>query len=146
MVDDQRIADFYAARLPADVVSAAHFDSWWRTASPIERDRLTMTLDALIVEAADAVDAAAFPSTWEVDGHRLDLDYVFDPGDERDGVTATIPVQLLNQIPAAPFSWQVPGLRAELAIELIRSLPKSQRRLFAPAADAAHREIGRAHV
>jgi ATP-dependent helicase HrpA len=141
VVDDQRIADFYAARLPPDVVSAAHFDTWWRTASPAERDRLTLTLDDLIVEAADAVDAAAFPSTWEVDGHRLDLDYVFDPGDERDGVTVTIPVQLLNQIPDAPFSWQVPGLRAELATELIRSLPKSQRRVFAPAAAAAHRGL-----
>jgi ATP-dependent helicase HrpA len=51
-------------------------------------------------------------------------------------------VQLLNQIPAAPFSWQVPGLRPELATELIRSLPKSQRRLFAPAADAARRGLG----
>ena len=141
VVDDQRIADFYAARLPADVVSAAHFDSWWRTASSAERDRLTMTLDDLIAGPTDAVDAIAFPKTWEVDGHRLDLEYVFDPGDERDGVTVTIPVQLLNQIPAAPFSWQVPGLRAELATELIRSLPKSQRRLFAPAADAANRGL-----
>ena len=142
VVDEQRIADFYAARLPADVVSAAHFDSWWRTASPPERDRLRMSLDDLIVAPAEAVDVAAFPKTWEVDGHRLDLEYVFDPGDQRDGVTVAIPVQLLNQIPAAPFSWQVPGLRAELATELIRSLPKSQRRLFAPAADAAHRSLG----
>ena len=141
VVDDQRIADFYASRLPADVVSAAHFDSWWRAASPAERDGLMLTLDDLIVGPADSVDAAAFPKTWEVDGHRLELDYVFDPGNERDGVTVTIPVQLLNQIPAAPFSWQVPGLRAELATELIRSLPKSQRRLFAPAADAARRSL-----
>ena len=30
--DDQAIFDFYDARIPADVVSAAHFDRWWRDA------------------------------------------------------------------------------------------------------------------
>ena len=141
VVDDQLIFDFYDARLPADMVSAAHFDSWWRKAPAAERDRLIMTIEDLLQAPPAGIDAAAFPTAWQVDGHRLDVSYVFDPGDERDGVTVRIPVQLLNQLPATPFSWQVPGFRAELATELIRSLPKAQRKLFAPATEAAGRAL-----
>ena len=31
------------------------------------------------------------------------------------------------------FDWQIPGLREELVIALIKSLPKSYRRNFVPA-------------
>jgi ATP-dependent helicase HrpA len=141
IVDDQLIFGFYDARIPADIVSAAHFDSWWRHADADQRDRLTMTLDDLLTDSTGIDHAAAFPSTWQVGDHSLQVSYVFEPGHERDGVSVTIPVEVLNQIPAAPFSWQVPGLRVELATELIRSLPKSLRRMFTPAPDIARRAL-----
>ena len=31
LVPDETIFDFYDARIPADVVSAAHFNRWWRS-------------------------------------------------------------------------------------------------------------------
>ena len=52
-----------------------------------------------------------------------------------------MPLSLLNQLDPAAFSWQVPGLRQELATELIRSLPKAVRRHFAPAPDFARRSL-----
>ena len=70
------------------------------------------------------------------------MDYVFDPGDPDDGVTVQVPLSLLNQLDPGPFSWQVPGLRAELATELIRSLPKAIRRNFVPAPEFARRALG----
>ena len=30
LVDDQTLYDFYAARVPEQIVSGAHFDRWWR--------------------------------------------------------------------------------------------------------------------
>jgi len=69
------------------------------------------------------------------------LDYVFAPGHPDDGVTVRVPLSLLNQLDPVPFSWQVPGLRLELATELIRSLPKAVRRLFAPAPGFARRSL-----
>ena len=54
----------------------------------------------------------------------------------------SIPLAVLNQIDPAPFSWQVPGLRLELATELIRSLPKPVRRQFVPAREFAARALG----
>jgi ATP-dependent helicase HrpA len=140
VADDQAIYSFYDARVPSDVVSAAHFDSWWNRAPQAQRDRLTMTLDDLLI-AAEEVDDRSFPGTWEVGGQSLTISYVFEPGNARDGVSVIIPVEVLNQVPDAPFSWQVPGLRAELATELIRSLPKDKRKRFAPVPDTARRAL-----
>jgi ATP-dependent helicase HrpA len=126
--------------VPDDVVSAAHFDAWWSRASQAQRDRLTMTLDDLII-AADEVDDRSFPGTWELGGQLFPISYVFEPGNARDGVSVIIPVEVLNQVSEAPFSWQVPGLRAELATELIRSLPKDRRKRFAPVPDTARRVL-----
>ena len=140
VVDDQAIFSFYDARVPKDVVSAAHFDSWWRQAPEPERDRLAMTLDDLLT-TVDEVDDRSFPTRWDVAGHSLKIGYLFEPGHARDGVCVIIPVEVVNQIPDAPFTWQVPGLRAELATELIRSLPKDQRKRYSPAPDTARRAL-----
>jgi ATP-dependent helicase HrpA len=67
----------------------------------------------------------------------LPLTYRFEPGTPTDGVTVDIPLPLLNQVPAESFDWQVPGLREELVIALIRSLPKAVRRNFVPVPDYA---------
>ena len=40
-----------------------------------------------------------------------------------------------------PFSWQVPGMRTELATELIRALPKAIRKTFVPAPEYAGRAL-----
>ena len=146
VVDDDTIFAFYDARVPADITSVAHFDAWWKKARHVHPDLLTLTLDDLTTASADALDATAFPDTWTVAGaegaeHVLAVEYAFDPGSARDGVTVTIPVPVLNQLDPAPFTWQVPGLRPELATELIRSLPKATRRSFVPAPEFAARAL-----
>ncbi|HYP46178.1 MAG TPA: ATP-dependent RNA helicase HrpA [Propionibacteriaceae bacterium] len=141
VVDDQVIHDFYDARVPSDVTSAAHFDAWWKQARRDDPDLLTMTLDDLTAVDPDSLDVDAFPDTWRVGDHDLAVGYRFEPGAERDGVTVEIDVAVLNQVPAAAFSWQVPGLRLECATELIRSLPKARRTAFVPAPDFARRAL-----
>ncbi|MEL4505669.1 ATP-dependent RNA helicase HrpA [Luteococcus sp. H138] len=144
-VDDQQIFDFYAARIPADIVSVNHFDAWLRR-QPDKR-LLEMGLDDLLAPQAEQVDAGDFPDHWTVSsraGGELDLeiDYVFDPGSGHDGVSVAIPLAQLNQVSAEPFSWQVPGLREELATELIRALPKQVRTNFVPAPNHARAALG----
>ncbi|MCW2810786.1 MAG: hrpA, partial [Friedmanniella sp.] len=141
VVDDETIFAFYDARVPAEATSVAHFDSWWKQARLVEPDRLTMSMADLTTDEAETLSADAFPDHWTVAGHDLPVGYVFAPGDPADGVTVTVPVSLLNQVDDAPFTWQVPGLRAELATELIRSLPKSVRRQFVPAPEFARRGL-----
>ncbi|MGH3252955.1 MAG: DUF3418 domain-containing protein, partial [Trebonia sp.] len=144
---------FYDARVPADAVSARHFDTWWKHARHETPDLLTLTLDDLLSPAADELDVAAYPEVWTSASPGLNgspglsgspagltLSYAFEPGSESDGVTIDIPLNTLNQARPEEFSWHIPGLRLELITELIRTLPKSLRRELVPAPDVA-REI-----
>ena len=75
---------------------------------------------------------------FDADGQpQYDSDGLLVTGAGSDGVTVTVRLELLSQLDAAPFTWQVPGLRRELATELIRSLPKAVRTSFVPAPDFA---------
>ena len=140
---------FYDARVPADAVSARHFDSWWKQVRHETPGLLTLSLDDLLSDAADDLDVGAYPEVWTSaspglggDGQRtgLALTYAFEPGSESDGVTIDIPLKTLNQARPEEFSWQVPGLRLELVTELVRTLPKNLRRELVPAPNVA-REI-----
>jgi ATP-dependent helicase HrpA len=136
---------FYDARLPADAVSARHFDTWWKKQRHETPDLLTLSLDNLLSAAADELDAGDYPEVWTSasagpGGGGLTLSYEFQPGSDADGVTIDIPLKTLNQARPEEFSWQVPGLRLELVTELVRSLPKNLRRELVPAPNIA-REI-----
>ncbi|MEU9829061.1 ATP-dependent RNA helicase HrpA [Micromonospora chersina] len=137
LVDDETIFHFYDERIPADVVSGRHFDAWWKKARHEQPDLLTFTRELLINSGRGGVDESGYPDEWRADGVALPLTYTFDPGTPTDGVTVDIPLPLLNQVPAESFDWQVPGLREELVIALIRSLPKAIRRNFVPVPDYA---------
>ncbi|HET7518882.1 MAG TPA: ATP-dependent RNA helicase HrpA, partial [Actinomycetes bacterium] len=133
LVDDHTLFDFYDQRIPDEVVSARHFDAWWKRAREQRPDLLDFEHSMLITDAAGAPDAVDYPDTWVQDGHRLRLTYQFEPGSDADGVTVHVPLAVLNQVDPDGFDWQVPGLRQELVTELIRSLPKAIRRNFIPA-------------
>nr|WP_245553625.1 ATP-dependent RNA helicase HrpA [Demetria terragena] len=137
LVDDAELFDFYDARIPESVVSAAHFDAWWKKASRSDPDALTYSRDLLMRDEADPVDTASYPESWHYGDIRLRLTYQFEPGTEADGVTCHIPLEQLNQIDDDGFDWLVPGLREDLAVALIKSLPKVIRRSVVPAPDHA---------
>ena len=48
LVGDDEIYAFYDARIPADVVSARHFDGWWKKQRHRTPDLLTFTRDDLL--------------------------------------------------------------------------------------------------
>ncbi|SCG76407.1 ATP-dependent RNA helicase HrpA [Micromonospora inositola] len=137
LVDDETIFGFYDERIPADVVSGRHFDSWWKPTRRERPDLLTFTRELLVNAGRGGVDEADYPDEWQADGVALPLTYRFEPGTPTDGVTVDIPLPMLNQVPAESFDWQVPGLREELVVALIRSLPKAVRRNFVPVPDYA---------
>ena len=135
VVDDEVIFDFYDKRIPDEVVSTSHFDAWWRRTS--DKHLLDLTVDDLVSPEGESVSARDFPDHWRVGTQDLAVRYVFDPGAGHDGVSVRIPLPVLNQVAPEPFTWQVPGLRQELATELIRGLPKSVRTNFVPAPNFA---------
>ena len=144
LVDDETLVDFYDAVLPAGIVSAQHFDSWWKQTRRAQPDLLTLTEELLVKDDADAVSEQDYPQTWEQNGITLPVTYQFEPGAAADGVTVHIPLDVLNQVDDNGFDWQVAGLRQDLAIALLKSLPKATRRNFVPAPDRAHAALASA--
>jgi ATP-dependent helicase HrpA len=54
-----------------------------------------------------------------------------------------VPLALLNRLDADDFGWQVPGLRKDVAVALIRALPKALRTNFVPVPDWADAVLDR---
>jgi len=141
LVDDETLVAFYDERIPAEVVSGRHFDSWWKKARRAQPDLLTYTEDLLVDPGAAGVVGADYPTTWTANGIDFDVTYQFEPGAAADGVTVHVPLAVLNQLTPDPFGWQIPGLRTELVTALVKALPKNLRRLFVPAPDTAARVL-----
>ena len=74
--------------------------------------------------SAAGVTTVAFPHHLRVGGVDYALSYHFEPGSPRDGVTLSLPLAQLNQIPVLRMEWLVPGLMKEKLVQLIRTLPQ----------------------
>ncbi|OOF59937.1 ATP-dependent RNA helicase HrpA [Rodentibacter myodis] len=144
LVDERALFDFYDQRIGTEVVSQKHFDAWWKKASKQDPELLNFERSFLINEDAEQVSKLDFPNFWHQGNLKLKLTYQFEPGTDADGVTVHIPLPLLNQVEMTGFDWQIPGLREELVIALIKSLPKTYRRNFVPAPNYAQAFLARA--
>ena len=144
LVDERTLFEFYDQRIGTDVVSQKHFDTWWKKAEKQDPELLNFERSFLINDDAEQVSKLDFPNFWHQGNLKLKLTYQFEPGSDADGVTVHIPLPLLNQVEMTGFDWQIPGLREELVIALIKSLPKSYRRNFVPAPNYAQAFLGRA--
>ena len=137
LVDDETLFLFYDAHIPADVVSARHFDSWWKTASKESPELLNFEREMLLQGDASHINEHDYPNQWVQGRLKFRLSYQFEPGEEADGVTVHIPLPLLNQVEPVGFDWLIPGMRHELLVALIKSLPKQWRKNFVPAPNYA---------
>ena len=143
VVDDETLFDFYDRRVGQEVVSARHFDSWWKKLRASRPDLLDFERSMLVKRGAHGVDQLDYPDFWRQDDLELALSYQFEPGTSEDGVTVQIPLAVLNRVRGDGFDWQVPGLREELVTALIRSLPKPLRRRLSPASGYARAALER---
>ncbi|MEO0475195.1 MAG: ATP-dependent RNA helicase HrpA [Planctomycetota bacterium] len=102
---------------------------------------LFMDLAMLVAQAADDVTEQAYPDSLQVEQAAHQLDYTFDPGDERDGLTLTLPREALGQLDARRLGWLVPGMLEGKLVAMIKALPKSLRKTLSPAPDAARKAV-----
>ncbi len=135
VVDEDWMAQWYAQRVPADVLSAQALDAWWRKAPDAAKQALAWSRDDLLV--ADGVDADLFPAFIALGDARLAVSYRFEPGAVDDGMTVSVPLHLLNAVDPVRLTWLAPGFVEDKAAALIRSLPKTLRRNVVPAPDFA---------
>ena len=132
LADEHAQFEFFDARIPDDVNSAAAFEKWLVGLGNDGRELLYLGHDVLMREDAGLAPQELFPDKLDVSGRLFPLEYHFEPGHEKDGVTVTVPLELLNTLNPGKLQWLVPGLLRDKLIALIRQLPKPQRRSLTP--------------
>ncbi|HWP01321.1 MAG TPA: ATP-dependent RNA helicase HrpA [Methylococcus sp.] len=141
LVDEEELYRFFDERIPPEVVNGVTFEAWRRRVERSDPDLLKLKSEDVTRRQAALGGDEDFPDLLTVGTSRLRLEYRFEPGHEDDGVTAILPLHLLNQLDPEPFRWLVPGLFREKLIALIKSLPKTFRIHFVPAPDHADRVL-----
>ncbi|MFG0771771.1 ATP-dependent RNA helicase HrpA [Vibrio plantisponsor] len=146
LVDDEDLFQFYDQRVGTEVVSGRHFDTWWKATSKTSPELLNFEKEMLFKGDASHITDLDYPNFWYQNGLKLKLSYQFEPGEDSDGVTVHIPLPILNQVEPQGFEWQIPGLRHELIVSLIKSLPKTLRKNFVPAPNYADAFLARVNA
>ncbi len=127
LVDEDLIHAFYEERVPKHLYSAAAFEQWRVRAERDDKRLLYLSREDLMRHEAAGITTSNFPPQIELGPNRFALDYHFEPGSPRDGVTMTVPLALLNQVPLQRTEWLVPGLLKEKVRTLAKGIPQRLR-------------------
>ena len=134
-MDDELIYAFYDARVPEGITNGADFEKWRKEAERAGPKLLHLKREDLMRHEAAGITTENFPHELQLGPNRFALEYHFEPRSPKDGVTLTVPVALLNQVPAARCEWLVPGLLKEK----VARLREGHAAAPAPQAGAARR-------
>jgi ATP-dependent helicase HrpA len=137
LVDELALTDFYLQRLPPHVHSVAPLEKWLKEDKHARA--LYMSQADLMRREVPEITAASHPDNLSIAGNRLPLEYAFEPGSARDGITLTLPLPLLSTVTPADVAAPIPGWRTEKITELLRALPKQIRKVFVPVPEHAAR-------
>jgi ATP-dependent helicase HrpA len=127
LVDDELIHAFYDERIPKEINSAKPFEAWRRQAEAAQPRLLFLAREDLMRHEAAGITTDNFPPALVLGPNRYALEYHFEPGSARDGVTMTVPLALLNQVPGGRTDWLVPGLLKEKVRALAKAIPQRLR-------------------
>ena len=127
LVDGELIHAFYDERIPKEIHSSESLERWRRQAEAARPRLLHLAREDLMRHEAAGITTQNFPPALELGANRYALEYHFEPGSPRDGVTMTVPLALLNQVPAGRTEWLVPGLLKEKVKALAKSMPQRLR-------------------
>ncbi|HEY8521264.1 MAG TPA: ATP-dependent RNA helicase HrpA [Gammaproteobacteria bacterium] len=132
-VGEAGVRTFYEARLPAQVRDRGSLERWCRTRENARR--LRMSTADVATRDPETLPRERYPDALEVAGQRLPLEYRYEPGAPRDGLTVRIPAALVGSVRAEALDWLVPGWLPDKALAMLRGLPKERRRPLVPLPD-----------
>jgi len=130
-VGEGGVAAFYEERLPEGVHDRASLGARGRARE------LFMTLRDVATHDPGDLVARGYSDELTLAGQRLPLTYAFEPGQEADGVTVTVPRSLLGALRQVELEWLVPAWLHDKVVAHLRALPKDQRRPLVPLPDTA---------
>ncbi len=139
LVDDELLVAYYDQLLPTPMSSQRELATWWRNVAKTAPRTGYLTRDELMRHEAAGVTSAAFPRTVRLGGVDCTATYLHEPGDARDGLSVTVPLFVLNQVPDERCEWLVPGMLKDKVHALLKSLPQKPRSRFVPLPESAEK-------
>ncbi|SIT00331.1 ATP-dependent helicase HrpA [Neptunomonas antarctica] len=141
LVDEDTLYDFYAQKFieldGTHIVNGAGFEKWRKGAEAKRENALYLTEADLLQRSTSHVSLSDYPDELSWKGIKLALSYHFEPGAIDDGVSISVPLALLRQLPVKRLEWLVPGMIKEKYMALLKGLPKQRRKNFVPVPDYA---------
>jgi len=135
LIDEEEMVALYDAIMPADIVNMAGFERWRKEAERNNPKVLEFSREQLMRRMASEITFDLFPKLLKTRGATYPLTYRFEPTHPMDGVTITLPVAVLNQVPPARFEWLVMGMLREKVAAVIKTLPQRLRSPLVPVPD-----------
>ena len=130
ILEDQAFYDFYAKRIPEDVYDQPTLNRFLRDKK--NQAFLQMSEEDILKRRPDDKELLDYPQFITFGQMRIRLEYHFEPGSEKDGVTFRLPVDSAVNLAPGLFDWLVPGLLQEKLTFLLKALPKSIRKKLVP--------------
>jgi ATP-dependent helicase HrpA len=136
LVDEELIYAFYDKNIPAHVYNLTTLQRWYQTVSKStaagETPLLSLTQEELMRHEAQGVTTESFPKTIKLGGVDCSVEYLHEPGHERDGMTVNVPLFVLNQVSEERAQWLVQGMLKEKILALLKSLHQKPRARLVP--------------
>ncbi|NOX32412.1 MAG: ATP-dependent RNA helicase HrpA [Deltaproteobacteria bacterium] len=126
---------FYQSRLPEPFYNIRTFSRFIKCQK--NQDFLKMSLEDLQKSSIDENELSLFPDTLSMEHGRFRLEYEFNPGSEKDGVTISVPASSASLVSKNQVDKLVPGLLEEKIEALIKALPKKYRVKLLPVSQKA---------
>ena len=136
LVGRAELHEFYEQRLPLNIVTRRDLLAWLREDATRMAGLCMGESDATTAQFG-TVQAWLFPDQLTIGGTACALDYRFEPGHPRDGLSLRLPLVLLARLRLADLDRLVPGLLSEKIAALLRAQPKVRRRLVSPIREFA---------
>jgi ATP-dependent helicase HrpA len=137
VADEYQLGLFFDQRIPDGVFSGKTFEDWRRGAEARDPHVLELSLADILLDEAHELSPARYPDLLAVCGATLPLAYKFDPTEDDDGITATVPLPLVPQLDPDVLAWTIPGWHETKLLALLESLPKALRKALAPIDELA---------
>ena len=127
---------FYDQKLPAEVYDQTTLKRFLHKTK--DTSFLLMQEGDVLRRRPEEKELVDFPPTLNIGTMQLRLEYHFEPGSEKDGVTFRIPFDFAASVAPDVFEWLVPGLLHEKLMFLLKALPKSIRKNLVPISETVN--------
>jgi ATP-dependent helicase HrpA len=144
MRTEAELVAWFERTLPPGVVDPSTLVEW--RAAHSEEPGLGVPRVEEVLAAGVSASLEGYPDEMETEGGRVPLTYALSPGDEEDGVTATVGLADVALVSAARAAWLVPGMLTEVVGGLVKVLPKAARASLEAKGELAEVARGLAEV